>query len=46
MSDPIHMYINLDVANNSTTEKQPLVFNETRNMPFLRNSQDYFLFCC
>ena len=30
------------MVNNSTTEKQPLVFNETRNMPFLRNSQDYF----
>ena len=42
MSDPIHIYMNLDVVNNSTTEKQPLVFNETRNMPFLRNSQDYF----
>jgi hypothetical protein len=34
--------MNLDVVNNSTTEKQPLVFNETRNMPFLKNSQDYF----
>ena len=34
--------MNLDVVNNSTTEKQPLVFNETRDMPFLRNSQDYF----
>ena len=42
MSDPIHIYMNLDVVNNSTTEKQPLVFNETRNMPFLKNTQDYF----
>ena len=42
MSDPTHVYLNLDVVNNSTTTSQPLVFNETRNMPFLTNSQDYF----
>ena len=42
MPDPTHVYLNLDVVNTSSTEKQPLVFNETRNMPFLTNSQDYF----
>ena len=42
MGDPTHVYLNLDVVNNSTTTSQPLVFNETRNMPFLTNSQDYF----
>ena len=42
MSDLTHIYLDLDVVNNSSTEKQPLVFNETRNMPFLTNSQDYF----
>ena len=42
MGDPTHVYLNLDVVNNSSTEKQPLVFNETRNMPFFTNSQDYF----
>ena len=41
--DPTHVYLNLDVVNNSTTNSQPLVFNETRNMPRLTNSQDY---CC
>jgi hypothetical protein len=42
MSDPTHVYLNLDVVNNSTTTAQPLVFNETRNMPFLSNSENYF----
>jgi hypothetical protein len=42
MSDPTHVYLNLDVVNNSTTNAQPLVFNETRNMPFLTNSENYF----
>ena len=42
MTDPTHIYMNLDVVNNSTTKSQPLVFNETRNMPFLSNSEDYF----
>jgi len=42
MTDPTHIYINLDVVNNSTSKSQPLVFNETRNMPFLSNSDDYF----
>ena len=43
MSDePVHIYLNLDVVNNSTTTAQPLVFNETRNMPFLTNSENYF----
>ena len=39
--DPTHVYLNLDVVNKSTTAAQPLVFNETRNMPFLTNTQDY-----
>ena len=43
MGDPTHIYLNLDVVNNSTTTSQPLVFNETRNMPFLTNSENY---CC
>ena len=43
MGDPTHVYINLDVVNNSATNAQPLVFNETRNMPFLTKSQTY---CC
>ena len=34
-NEPVHVYLNLDVVNNSTTTSQPLVFNETRNMPFL-----------
>ena len=42
MGDPTHVYLNLDVVNNSTTMSQPLVFNETRNMPFLTNSANYF----
>ena len=42
MSDPTHIYLNLDVVNNSTTTAQPLVFNETRTMPFLSNSENYF----
>ena len=42
MTDPTHIYMNLDLVNNSTTKSQPLVFNETRNMPFLSNSEDYF----
>ena len=42
MGDPTHVYLNLDVVNNSTTTAQPLVFNETRNMPFLTNSENYF----
>ena len=41
MSDPTHVYLNY-VVNNSQNEKQPLVFNETRNMPFLTNSENYF----
>ena len=40
--EPVHVYLNLDVVNNSTTNAQPLVFNETRNMPFLTNSENYF----
>ena len=42
MGDPTHVYLNLDVVNNSTTTAQPLVFKETRNMPFLTNSENYF----
>ena len=42
MGDPTHVLPNLDVVNNSTTMSQPLVFNETRNMPFLTNSENYF----
>ena len=42
MTDPTHIYMNLDVVNNSTSKSQPLVFNETRNMPVLSNSEDYF----
>ena len=42
MGDPTHVYLNLDVVNHSTTTAQPLVFNETRNMPFLTNSENYF----
>ena len=41
-NEPVHVYLNLDVVNNSTTTAQPLVFNETRNMPFLTNSENYF----
>ena len=40
--DPTHIYLNLDVVSNSSTNAQPLVFNETRNMPFLTNSENYF----
>ena len=40
--DPTHVYFNLDVVNNSTTTAQPLVFNETRNMPCLTNNENYF----
>ena len=41
MSDPTHIYLNLDVVNNSTTTAQPLAFDETRNMQFLSNSENY-----
>ena len=40
--EPVHVYLNLDVVNNSTTTAQPLEFNETRNMQFLTNSENYF----
>ena len=42
MTDPTHVYLNLDVVNNSTTTANPLIFNETRNMPFLSSSDNYF----
>ena len=42
MTDPTHIYMNLDVVDNSTSKSQRLVFNETRNMPFLSNNEDYF----
>ena len=42
MGDPTHVYLNLDVVNNSTTTSNPLIFNETRNMPFLSSSDNYF----
>ena len=41
MSDPTHEDSNLDVVSNSTTTEQPLVINETRNMPFLSNNENY-----
>ena len=42
MSEPIHVYLNLDVVNNSANNQTPLVFSETRNIPFLTNSNNYF----
>ena len=42
MGDPTHVYLNLDVVNNSTSTSQPLVFNETRNMSLISNSGNYF----
>jgi hypothetical protein len=43
MSDPFHVYLNLDVLNNSTENDQKLIFSETRTIPFLKNAEDYFL---
>lgn len=42
MIEPTHVYMNLDLVNNSKTKEQPLVFSETRNIPFLVNSNHYF----
>ena len=42
MSEPTHLYLNLDVVNNSANNQTPLVFSETRNIPFLTNSNNYF----
>jgi hypothetical protein len=43
MSDPFHVYLNLDVLNDSSENDQKLVFSETRTIPFLTNAEDYFL---
>jgi len=43
MEQPTHIYLNLDLVNNSKTTDQPLVFSETRNIPFLPNSNNYFV---
>jgi hypothetical protein len=37
-----HIYLNLDVVNDGTTEQQPLVFSETRTIPFLEAATDYY----
>ena len=37
-----HIYMNLDVVNDGETDQQPLIFSETRTMPFLGNASDYF----
>ena len=41
-NEPTHIYMNLDVLNNSDEKEEPLVFQETRNIPFLKNSNNYF----
>jgi hypothetical protein len=41
--ESFHVYMNLDVVNNSSTEPKRLVFNMTRTIPFLSNAEDYFL---
>ena len=41
--ESFHVYMNLDVVNNSSTTPKPLVFNMTRTIPFLTNAEDYFL---
>lgn len=38
-----HVYMNLDVVNNSSNKPKRLVFNMTRTIPFLTNAEDYFL---
>ena len=43
MKESFHVYLNLDVVNNSTNTAQPLIFSETRTIPFLTNSENYFL---
>jgi hypothetical protein len=42
MYDTDHIYMNLDVVNDGTTEQQPLRFSETRTIPFLGNASDYY----
>ena len=41
--ESFHVYMNLDVVNNSSTTPKRLVFNMTRTIPFLTNAEDYFL---
>ena len=43
MSDSFHVYLNLDVVNDCSTDDKPLIFSETRTIPFLENASDYFL---
>ena len=43
MRDSFHVYLNLDVTNNSSENDHQLVFSETRTIPFLSNAEDYFL---
>jgi hypothetical protein len=43
MKESFHVYLNLDVVNNSTNAAQPLIFSETRTIPFLTNSENYYL---
>lgn len=43
VKESFHVYMNLDVVNNSTNDAQPLIFSETRTIPFLANAEDYFL---
>ena len=46
MSQPYHIYLDLDVLNNdvaSGAQPHPLVFEETRNTPFLDgDASNYF----
>jgi hypothetical protein len=41
--ESFHVYMNLDVVNNSSETPKRLVFNMTRTIPFLTNAEDYFL---
>ena len=34
MSESFHVYLNLDVVNDSTSDDKPVIFSETRTIPF------------
>ena len=47
MSEPTHIYIDVEVYNNSITEEdsspKPIVFNDKRQNDYVTNPSDYYL---
>ena len=41
--ESFHVYMKLDVVNNSSETPKRLAFDVTRTIPFLTNAEDYFL---